>query len=111
MKVKSESNLTSYNIATMPISCVFCILEMSIYSAPVVRVLQMSFREVELFNCKVYHEYSYLSLIVCLSKIRSVQSSRSVMSYSLQLHELQHARPPCPSPSPGVHSDSHPSSQ
>ena len=26
-------------------------------------------------------------------------------------HELQHARPPCPSPTPGVHSDSHPSSQ
>ena len=32
------------------------------------------------------------------------------MSDSLWPHELQHARPPCPSPSPGVHSDSHPSS-
>ena len=30
---------------------------------------------------------------------------------TLQPHELQHARPPCPSPSPGVHSNSHPSSQ
>ena len=30
------------------------------------------------------------------------------MSDSLQPHESQHARPPCPSPSPGVHSDSHP---
>ena len=38
--------------------------------------------------------------------ISSVQFSRSVMSDSLQPHELQHARPPCPSPSPGVHSDS-----
>ena len=36
----------------------------------------------------------------------SVQFSRSVMSDSLQLHESQHARPPCPSPTPGVHSDS-----
>ena len=36
----------------------------------------------------------------------SVQFSRSVMSDSLQPHELQHARPPCPSPTPGVHSDS-----
>ena len=36
----------------------------------------------------------------------SVQFSRSVVSDSLQPHELQHARPPCPSPSPGVHSDS-----
>ena len=33
----------------------------------------------------------------------SVQFSRSVMSDSLQPHELQHARPPCPSPTPGVH--------
>ena len=40
----------------------------------------------------------------------SVQFSRSVMSNSLQPHESWHARPPCPSPSPGVHSDSHPSS-
>ena len=31
---------------------------------------------------------------------QSVQFSRSVMSNSLQLHELQHARPPCPSPTP-----------
>ena len=33
------------------------------------------------------------------------------MSDSLQPHESQHARPPCPSPTPGVHSDSCPSSQ
>ena len=41
----------------------------------------------------------------------SDEFSRSVVSNSLQPHELQHARPPCPPPSPGVHSDSHPSSQ
>ena len=41
----------------------------------------------------------------------SVQFSRSVMSNSLRPHELQHARPPCPSPTPGVHSESGPSSQ
>jgi len=39
----------------------------------------------------------------------SVQFSRSVVSDSLQLHELQHTRPPCPSPTPGVHLNSHPS--
>ena len=33
----------------------------------------------------------------------SVQSSRSVVSISLRPHEPQHARPPCPSPTPGVH--------
>ena len=32
-------------------------------------------------------------------------------SDSLRPHELQQARPPCPSPTPGVHSDSGPSSQ
>ena len=41
----------------------------------------------------------------------SVQFSHSVVSDSLRLHELQHARPPCPSPTPGVHSNSHPSSR
>ena len=40
-----------------------------------------------------------------------VQFSCSVVSDSLQPHGLQHARPPCPWPTPGVHSDSHPSSQ
>ena len=48
----------------------------------------------------------------CLSiQIRSDQISRLVVSDSLRPHESQHARPPCPSPTPGVHSDSHPSSQ
>ena len=40
----------------------------------------------------------------------SVQFSRSVVSNSLRPHELQHARLPCPSPTPRVHSNSHPSS-
>ena len=43
--------------------------------------------------------------------ISSVQFSRSVVSDSLWPHESQHARPPCPSPTPGVHSDSCPSRQ
>ena len=41
----------------------------------------------------------------------SVQFSHSVVSDSLQPHKSQHARPPCPSPTPRVHSDSRPSSQ
>ena len=35
--------------------------------------------------------------------IRSDQISRSVVSDFLRPHESQHARPPCPSPTPGVH--------
>jgi len=41
----------------------------------------------------------------------SDQISHSVLCDYLQPHESQHARPPCPSPTPRVHSDSHPSSQ
>ena len=41
----------------------------------------------------------------------SVQFSHSVESDSLRPRESQHAKPPCPSPTPGVHSDSRPSSQ
>ena len=40
-----------------------------------------------------------------LKQVSSVQFSRSVVSDSLQPHESQHVRPPCPSPTPGVHSD------
>ena len=43
--------------------------------------------------------------------IGSVQFSRSVVSNSLRPHESQHARPPCPSPTPRVHSHSRPLSQ
>ena len=46
-----------------------------------------------------------------LQSISSVQFSCSVMSYSLRPHESQHAKPPCPLPTPRVHSHSHPSSQ
>ena len=49
--------------------------------------------------------------IMASGPISSVQFIRSVVSDSLQPHELQHARLPCPSPTPGVHSDSCPSSQ
>ena len=52
-------------------------------------------------SCKAEVAYSF----------SSVQFSRSVVSDSLRPHELQHARPPCPSPTPGVHSHSRLSSE
>ena len=45
------------------------------------------------------------------TKFSSVQFSHSVMSNSLRPHELQHARPPCPSPTPGVYLNSCPLSR
>ena len=44
-------------------------------------------------------------------QVSSVQFSRLVVSDSLQPHELQHTRPLCPSPTPGVHPNPRPSSQ
>ena len=46
-----------------------------------------------------------------MGEFNSDQISRSVVSDSLRPHESQHTRPPCPSPTPRIHSDSHPSSQ
>ena len=53
----------------------------------------------------------FLLLLLSWDQIRSDQISRSVVSNSLRPHESQHARPPCPSPTPRVHWDSRPSSQ
>jgi len=47
-----------------------------------------------------------LPATICVYVFSSVQFSHSVMSDSLWPHESQHARPPCPSPTPGVHSNS-----
>ena len=52
-----------------------------------------------------------LKLLHNCTHLSSVQFSHSVVSDSLWPHESQHARPPCPSPTPGVHSKSRPSSR
>ena len=59
---------------------------------------QILYRLSNLLPCKQAHQYH-------LSRL-SVQFSRSVVSDSLQSHEPQHARPPCPSPTPVVHPNS-----
>ena len=51
-----------------------------------------------------------LFLLLCFLPSSSVQFSRSVVSDSLRHHELQHARPLCSSPTPGVYSNTCPSS-
>ena len=62
-----------------------------------------------------YHFYNMISrmapiAIQGLIVETSVQFSCSVVSDSLRPHYSQHARPPCPSPTPGVHPNSYPSS-
>ena len=69
-------------------------------------------------NCYELSSQSHRTLchdgLFCICPVHylsSVQFSHSVMSNSLRLHEPQHARPPCPSPTPGVYSNSCPSSR
>ena len=73
--------------------------------------------QIQQYIKRIIHHRRFISGIqgffnICKSiSVISDQISRSVVSDSLRPHELQHARPPCPSPTPGVHSDSRPSSQ
>ena len=72
------------------------------------------------FPVRFILSYVFLLLISALSfklkevpltfhvRLVSVQFSRSVVSDSLRPHGLQHTRPPCPSPTPGVHPNSSP---
>ena len=63
--------------------------------------------------CNLPYQLYWIILTVLFSTryLLSVPFSRSVVSDSLRPHESQHARPPCASPTPGVHPDSCPSSQ
>ena len=81
-------------------------------------MLLLSFNQSEPWDCKqgILLRLFLVSLMVISISIsehhfNSVQFSRSVMSNALQHHGLQHARPPCPSPTPGVHSNSCPLSR
>ena len=69
-------------------------------------------------HCASDHEFLTAKFRLKLKKVRitirlfsSVQFSHSVVSNSSRPHESQHARPPCPPPTPRVHSNSCPSSQ
>ena len=59
----------------------------------------------------MHYIFSYNNIYQLYSFIRSDQISHSVLSDSLRPHESQDARPPYPSPTPGVHSDLRPLSQ
>ena len=70
--------------------------------------------ELKNISMKVKEEYEKAGLKLSIQKtkimescpISSVQLNRSVVSDSLRRNELQHTRPPCPSPTPGVYTSS-----
>ena len=59
----------------------------------------------------IFLEWLFFKMFKLIEKFSSVQFSCSVVSNSLQPHELQHARRPCLTPTPGVYSNSRPSSR
>ena len=90
-----------------------CKLEKRLYSSAFGwNVLKISVKPIS-FNVSFKTRVSLL--IFCFDDlfngVNSVQFSHSVVSDSLWPHELQHARLPCPSPTPRVHSNSCPSSR
>ena len=91
---------TIYPVLT---TCFPCIVSFTSYRFPIMQKLLL-FSNAQMITLRLRKVKRMI--IEC-----SVQFSRSVVSNSLRLHESQHARPPCPSPTPGVHSDSRPSSQ
>ena len=74
------------------------------HHCPVLQTMIGGFREAVSNSMNFSSRYCmYSSFITCFSRFRSVQFSCSVVSESLRPHEPQHARPPCPSPTPRVH--------
>ena len=74
-------------------------------------VIQLLWTSLSLSFFNAQHYFLKIILLFSFLLFSSVQFSRSVVSDSLWPHESQHAKPPCPSPAPGVHPDSRPSSQ
>ena len=72
---------------------------------------KMSAQETHILRAWVSVVYSPDSFSVYTLNWRSIQFSSVAQLCPLRSHELQLARPPCPSSTPGVHSDSRPSSQ
>ena len=84
--------------------CMFTYLSVQVFSS----FLQLDFI---VFSLGPYISFVRFILLLVLILLWTVQFSCSVMSNSLQPHGLQHARPPCPSPSPGTYSNSCPLSR
>ena len=63
------------------------------------------------YSSRLYHCIIKLSEPIECTTASSVQFSRSVVSDSLRLYEPQHTRPPCPSPTPGIHPNTCPLSR
>ena len=99
---------TPYEQPNIPISTQYTYFSIYLYFNPtyLFQPIQWKPKNMILLEGKFWIEQ-----IIKVILTSSLQFSHSVVSDSLQPHELQHARPPCSSPTPGEHSNSRPSSQ
>ena len=111
-RLSHQGRLYLINISFFPHYCISCTwitivsIFLPILSLEFNLVLHLASYLIFLHSFNTYPLYLYYKLIYINSS--SVQSNHSVMSYSLRPHEPQHTRPPCPSPTPGVHPNSCP---
>ena len=117
LQIFCESILKVYGKGNLDLSAQFLILALKAVIAPIFVCLYQWDYHIPLLFClfqvaiNLTHLWKHTQLKNLPASYPSVQFSRSVMSDSLQPYESQHARPPCPSPTPGVHSDSCPLSR
>ena len=82
------------------------------YQSPCVWAFTLSHTQIPSPPNSMFLTPSHCPNLIIARPFSSVQFTSVAQSFpTLRLHELQHARPPCPSPTPGVHSDSCPSSR
>ena len=103
-----QSGVCSILLSILTLFCLPCSLPYVYLNSP---GSEASLESISLIISLAFHNYLFPRACMYVCDYVSVQFSHSVVSYSLQPHESQHSRPPCPSPTPGVHSDSGPSSQ
>ena len=95
LKKKTKTNFF-WNWEMMPLGRWYRWLLRRAHRPSIVVILHQGPHNDHAMNIQVYHH----------SSKKTVQFSHSVMSNSLWPYELQHARPPCPSPTPRIHPNS-----
>ena len=115
-------HLPSYQLSVICLSsvylwslclCVYLPIILLIYHPSIIQHLSVYYQSTSM-QLSIHPSLSIISLFISLCiylLLQSVQFSCSVVSDSLQHHELQHTRPPCSSLTPGVCSNLCPSSQ
>ena len=100
------------SLPALPWNCTFKWVYLSFSALPFASLLLSAIYKASSDNHFAFSLSFFLEMVLIAASYQfsSVQFSCSVVSDSLRPHELQHARLPCPSPTPGVHPNSHPSS-